>query len=76
MLKILLYPSSGDGIPDGWEIHFGLNPHNQGDNLVDLVRWMKCKPGWFHLQMMFLESRTIGFRRIALLSRGIQCIFG
>ena len=34
--KILLYPSSGDGIPDGWEIHFGLNPHNQSDNLVDL----------------------------------------
>ncbi len=31
-----LFPSSGDGISDGWEIHFGLNPLNKSDALLDL----------------------------------------
>ena len=31
-----LFPSSGDGISDGWEIHFGLNPLNKSDSLLDL----------------------------------------
>ena len=36
VVKFSSTPVSGDGIPDGWEIHFGLSPHNQSDNLVDL----------------------------------------
>ncbi|MDP6870321.1 MAG: hypothetical protein QGI21_06080 [Candidatus Poseidoniaceae archaeon] len=31
-----LFPSMGDGMIDGWEIHFGLNPLNRSDALVDL----------------------------------------
>jgi hypothetical protein len=31
-----LFPSSGDGIKDGWEIHFGLNPLNRSNALLDL----------------------------------------
>ena len=31
-----LFPSSGDGITDGWEIHFGLDPLNRSNALVDL----------------------------------------
>ncbi|RJU87071.1 MAG: hypothetical protein DWC02_03505, partial [Candidatus Poseidoniales archaeon] len=31
-----LYPSSGDGISDGWEIHFGLDPLNRSNALIDL----------------------------------------
>ena len=23
-----LFPSFGDGIPDGWEVHFGIDPLN------------------------------------------------
>ncbi|HII27195.1 MAG TPA: hypothetical protein HA353_02155, partial [Candidatus Poseidonia sp.] len=30
-----LYPSFGDGIPDGWEVHFGLNPLNRSNALDD-----------------------------------------
>ena len=30
-----LYPSFGDTIPDGWEVHFGLNPLNRSDALLD-----------------------------------------
>ena len=30
-----LYPSFGDGIPDGWEAHFGLNPLNRTNALDD-----------------------------------------
>ena len=30
-----LYPSFGDGIPDGWEVHFGLNPLNRTNALED-----------------------------------------
>ena len=30
-----LYPSFGDGIPDGWEVHFGLNPLNRSNALED-----------------------------------------
>ena len=29
------HPVTGDGIPDGWEIHFQLNPHNRSDRLLD-----------------------------------------
>ena len=29
------YPVTGDGIPDGWEIYFQLNPHNRSDRLLD-----------------------------------------
>ena len=29
------YPSFGDGIPDGWEVHFGLNPLNRSNALED-----------------------------------------
>ena len=31
-----LFPSSGDGITDGWEIHFGLDPLNRSNALIDL----------------------------------------
>ena len=31
-----LFPSSGDGISDGWEIHFGLDPLNRSNALIDL----------------------------------------
>jgi hypothetical protein len=31
-----LFPSSGDGIKDGWEIHFGLDPLNRSNALLDL----------------------------------------
>jgi hypothetical protein len=30
-----LFPSFGDGIPDGWEVHFGLDPLNRTNALVD-----------------------------------------
>ena len=30
-----LYPSFGDGMPDGWEVHFGLDPLNRSDALTD-----------------------------------------
>ncbi|MBF15108.1 MAG: hypothetical protein CMA97_06310 [Euryarchaeota archaeon] len=30
-----LYPSFGDGMPDGWEVHFGLNPLNRSNALLD-----------------------------------------
>ena len=30
-----LYPSFGDGIPDGWEVHFGLSPLNRSNALDD-----------------------------------------
>ena len=31
-----LFPSTGDGISDGWEIHFGLDPLNRSNALIDL----------------------------------------
>jgi hypothetical protein len=31
-----LFPSNGDGITDGWEIHFGLDPLNRSNALIDL----------------------------------------
>ncbi len=31
-----LFPSSGDDIKDGWEIHFGLDPLNRSNALIDL----------------------------------------
>ena len=31
-----LFPSNGDGISDGWEIHFGLDPLNRSNALIDL----------------------------------------
>ena len=31
-----LFPSSGDDINDGWEIHFGLDPLNRSNALIDL----------------------------------------
>ena len=30
-----LFPSFGDGIPDGWEVHFGLDPLNRSSALID-----------------------------------------
>ena len=30
-----LYPSFGDNLPYGWEVHFGLNPLNRSDALND-----------------------------------------
>ena len=30
-----LFPSFGDGIPDGWEVHFGLDPLNRSSALLD-----------------------------------------
>ncbi|MBL6891131.1 MAG: hypothetical protein ISR22_03680 [Candidatus Poseidoniaceae archaeon] len=30
-----IYPSFGDGIPDGWEVHFGLDPLNRSSALFD-----------------------------------------
>ena len=30
-----MYPSFGDGIPDGWEVHFGLSPLNRSNALDD-----------------------------------------
>ena len=30
-----LYPSFGDGMPDGWEVHFGLDPLNRSNALAD-----------------------------------------
>ena len=30
-----LFPSFGDGIPDGWEVHFGLDPLNRTNALID-----------------------------------------
>ena len=30
-----LFPSFGDGIPDGWEVHFGLDPLNRSSALSD-----------------------------------------
>ena len=30
-----LFPSFGDGIPDGWEVHFGLEPLNRTNALLD-----------------------------------------
>ena len=30
-----LFPSFGDGIPDGWEVHFGLDPLNRTNALLD-----------------------------------------
>ncbi|MCS5533592.1 MAG: thrombospondin type 3 repeat-containing protein [Candidatus Poseidoniaceae archaeon] len=30
-----LFPSYGDGMPDGWEAHFGLDPLNRTDALLD-----------------------------------------
>ncbi|MED5292078.1 MAG: hypothetical protein VX778_07590, partial [Candidatus Thermoplasmatota archaeon] len=30
-----LYPSFGDGMPDGWEVHFGLDPLNRSNALLD-----------------------------------------
>jgi hypothetical protein len=30
-----IYPSFGDGIPDGWEVHFGLDPLNRSSALSD-----------------------------------------
>lgn len=29
------WPLTGDGIPDGWEIHFQMDPHNRSDRLED-----------------------------------------
>jgi len=29
------FSPGGDDIPDGWEVYFGLNPHNREDNLLD-----------------------------------------
>ena len=31
----LEYSPGGDEIPDGWEVYFGLDPHNKKDNLED-----------------------------------------
>ena len=31
-----LYPSFGDGMPDGWEVHFGLDPLNRSNALLDI----------------------------------------
>ncbi|MCH1443781.1 MAG: hypothetical protein L7U53_07935, partial [Candidatus Poseidoniaceae archaeon] len=33
-----LYPSFGDGMPDGWEVHFGLDPLNRSNALLDIDR--------------------------------------
>ena len=30
-----LFPSFGDGIPDGWEVHFGIDPLNRSSALTD-----------------------------------------
>ena len=42
-----LYPSFGDGIPDGWEAHFGLNPLNRTNALddPDLDGWDSNRDG-------------------------------
>ncbi len=31
-----LHPSQGDGMTDGWEVHFGLDPLNRSDALLDV----------------------------------------
>ncbi len=42
-----LFPSFGDGIPDGWEVHFGLDPLNRSSALDDLDQdgWDKNRDG-------------------------------
>ncbi|MCH1481538.1 MAG: hypothetical protein L7T81_04795 [Candidatus Poseidoniaceae archaeon] len=42
-----LFPSFGDGIPDGWEVHFGLDPLNRSSALSDedLDGWDKNLDG-------------------------------
>ena len=42
-----LFPSFGDGIPDGWEVHFGIDPLNRSSALTDedLDGWDKNLDG-------------------------------
>ena len=43
----ILFPSFGDGIPDGWEVHFGIDPLNRSSALTDedLDGWDKNLDG-------------------------------
>ena len=42
-----LFPTFGDGIPDGWEVHFGLDPINRTNALIDFDKdgWDKNRDG-------------------------------
>ncbi len=42
------YPSFGDGLPDGWEVHFGLDPVNRSNALLDPDRdgWDEDEDGY------------------------------
>ena len=43
-----LFPTLGDGIPDGWEVHFGLDPLNRSNALTDPDRdgWDENRDGF------------------------------
>ena len=58
-----LFPSSGDGITDGWEIHFGLDPLNRSNALVDLDDdgWDANRDGIISLDLQrSAEALTLG----------------
>ena len=58
-----LFPSSGDGITDGWEIHFGLDPLNRSNALVDLDNdgWDANRDGIISLDLQrSKEALTLG----------------
>ena len=40
-----LFPTLGDGIPDGWEVHFGLDPLNRSNALTDPNATVGMKTG-------------------------------
>ena len=53
-----LFPSSGDGITDGWEIHFGLDPLNRSNALIDLDNdgWDTNRDGIISLDLQRSEE--------------------
>ena len=58
-----LFPSSGDGITDGWEIHFGLDPLNRSNALVDLDNdgWDANRDGIISLDLQrSVEALAVG----------------
>ena len=42
------FPSFGDGLPDGWEVHFGLDPLNRSNALLDVDQdgWDEDRDGF------------------------------
>ena len=53
-----LYPSFGDGMPDGWEAHFGLDPLNRTNALSDPDQdgWDENRDGFISQDLSRTES--------------------